>query len=83
MKREVELVSASEVASWAWCPESWRLDSLGEEPSNIEALRRGEARHRGAAEAERSSNSALLLGVWLLVVSTLLAVVLFSLGVLP
>lgn len=27
-------MTASEIASWSWCPESWRLDSLGAEPSN-------------------------------------------------
>lgn len=40
-RRDPELVSASEIASWAWCPESWRLDALGAEPGNRDALRRG------------------------------------------
>ena len=38
-----DVVSASEIAQWAWCPESWRLDSLGFEPGNRAALEKGES----------------------------------------
>jgi len=33
-RKSSEVVSASEIASWAWCPESWRLQALGNEPEN-------------------------------------------------
>src|SRR4051812_11625191 len=34
-QRDREVVSASEIAAYAWCPESWRLESgLGVEPEN-------------------------------------------------
>jgi CRISPR-associated exonuclease Cas4 len=36
--RTSDVVSASEIASWAWCPESWRLTSLGAELENRAAL---------------------------------------------
>jgi hypothetical protein len=29
-----ETVTASEIANWVYCPESWRLDALGHEPAN-------------------------------------------------
>ena len=45
MNRKDDVVSASEITSWAWCPESWRLDSLGAEPENRAALVRGERFH--------------------------------------
>ena len=45
MRRDNDVVSASEIASWAWCPESWRLESLGAEPENQAELARGKAFH--------------------------------------
>ena len=49
MKRSDDVVSASEIASWAWCPESWRLASLGHEPENRAAMKRGEKLHARTA----------------------------------
>ncbi len=74
MKRTDDVVSASEIASWAWCPESWRLGSLGSEPGNRGALRRGERLHTRTARLERWSAFALRLGVRLLIAALLLAV---------
>lgn len=75
MKRpNSNMVSASEIASWGWCPESWRLDSLGEPPSNVKALEHGEATHRDLIAAEHSSKALSSLGLWLLVAAGLLAV---------
>ncbi|RUL84605.1 hypothetical protein [Tautonia sociabilis] len=83
-KRNDNLVSASEIASWAWCPESWRLEcGLGEKPANQAALRRGGRFHGLTAVFERLSRAVLTLGLWLLVLATLLLVVLFLLGVRP
>src|SRR4051794_33726552 len=68
MKRtqDDDVVSASEIASWAWCPESWRLDALGAEPENQAARERGEEAHARKAAVEAGSRSAISLGWWLL-----------------
>jgi hypothetical protein len=73
MNRNDDVVSASEIASWAWCPESWRLDSLGHEPENKAALRRGEEFHARTALFEEHSRWATSLGWWLLAAAVLLA----------
>jgi hypothetical protein len=67
-----DLVSASEIAAWAWCPESWRLKSLGHEPENQAALRRGEAHHAEKAAFEERSRSAVSLGRWLIALGVVL-----------
>jgi hypothetical protein len=64
--RDPDLVTAAEIASWAWCPESWRLDSPGAEPGNQAARDRGEASHARKAVLEAGSRSAVSLGWWLL-----------------
>ena len=74
-----DVVSASEIASWAWCPESWRLQSLGHEPENRAAMKRGEKSHARTAAFEGRSRSAISLGWWLLAVAFLLAVLAFVL----
>ena len=71
--RDPDVVSASEIASWTWCPESWRLSSLGHEPSNREAMASGERRHEDTAAFEGGSRSAISLGWSLLVAAALLA----------
>ncbi len=43
--RRQDLVSASEIASWEWCPESWRLDAIGAEPTNRADRLRGKKHH--------------------------------------
>ncbi len=73
MRRRDEVVSASEIAAWAWCPESWRLETLGAEPSNWTELARGETHHARKAAFEERSRSAISLGWWLLALGLLLA----------
>ena len=75
MKRRDDVVSASELASWAWCPESWRLESLGAEPSNRAELARGETHHARKAVFEERSRSAVSLGWCLLVFAALVGLV--------
>lgn len=76
MKRSA-VVSASEIASWAWCPESWRLESLGAEPENRAALARGDAFHERTAALEGRSRTYLALGRWLLAAGLFLAALAF------
>ncbi len=71
--------SPSSLFSWAWCPESWRLSSLGHEPENRAALERGEEFHARKATFEGRSRSAMTLGRWLLAMVLLLAVLAFAL----
>lgn len=75
MKRSGDVVTASEIASWAWCPESWRLDSLGAEPSNRVELARGETHHARKAAFEERSRSALSLGWCLMLFAALVGLV--------
>jgi hypothetical protein len=81
MKRS-EIVSASEIASWAWCPESWRLNSLGVEPTNLAQIERGERHHAAKAAFEERSRSAISLGWLLLLWGGLVALVAFVLVML-
>jgi hypothetical protein len=76
-RHDPDLVSASEIASWAWCPESWRLESLGAEPENRAALDRGEAFHARTATFEERSRSVVALGWWLVAAALLVAALAF------
>jgi hypothetical protein len=43
VKRHPGVVSASEIGSWAWCPEAWRLgQGLGLRSGNEKRLIEGE-----------------------------------------
>ncbi len=75
-----EVVSATEIASFAYCPEQWRLQSLGNPSENLAALERGEAFHAKSATVEISSQLAIRVS-WLLVLLGLaLGLVAFWLG---
>ncbi|MFO0849930.1 MAG: hypothetical protein U0871_15450 [Gemmataceae bacterium] len=69
-----DVVSATEIASWAWCPESWRLEARGEVPGNRDELCRGHEFHTRAAGYEVAFRRGMRLGRWLLVFALLLAV---------
>jgi hypothetical protein len=75
MKRRDDVVTASEIASWAWCPESWRLDSLGADSANRAEMARGESHHATKEAFEERSRSAISVGWFLLVVSVVFALV--------
>lgn len=72
-RQDDDVVSASEIAAWAWCPESWRLEALGHEPGNRAAIKRGETFHARQAGFEGRSRAAISLGWWLLALGLLLA----------
>ena len=81
MKKRDDVVSASEIAAWAWCPESWRLDSLGAEPASRVEMVRGETHHATKAIFEGRSRSAISVGWCLLAFSVLVALLaLFLVG---
>ena len=61
-----DLVSASEIAAWAWCPESWRLDAVGAEPTNRADRRRGREHHARTAWVEVWSRRLTWAGLSLL-----------------
>lgn len=67
-----DIVSASDVSSWAYCPESWRLSELGHEPANQLSLTRGESHHDEARWAEQSTRRSIRLGTVLLVIAAVL-----------
>ncbi len=58
-----ELISATELASYAYCPEQFRLQyRLGLEPENRAALGAGTRHHARKALAERIAGGLVLLG---------------------
>ncbi len=70
------IVSASEVASWVYCPEQWRLQhGLGHESENVASLNRGGRFHESTAAVERSSRRILRLAAALIIVAALILVV--------
>lgn len=71
-RQDSDVVSASEIAQWAWCPEAWRLEALGHEPGNERAIQRGEAFHARTAGFEAGSRAEISLGWWLLAAGLLL-----------
>lgn len=74
MKQSEDIVSASELASWSWCPEAWRLEALGAEPENRADIERGARHHAEAANFEVISRSAISVG-WIFLGAAVLLVV--------
>ncbi len=71
-KREQEMVTAREIASFAYCPEQWRLeDGLGLSAANRAKLDAGTRHHAAKAVAERFAGGAILLGRTLVVLAIL------------
>jgi hypothetical protein len=69
----LELVSASEIASYVYCPEQWRLQyGLGLRPGNQAALAAGTRHHARKAVAERVAGGSIGLGRLLLAVACIL-----------
>ena len=70
------IVSASEIASFVYCPEQWRLQhGLGNESENVAGIDRGEALHVGTARLEVGTRKASRLGVLLVVLAAILLLV--------
>ncbi len=65
-----DLVSASEIAAFVYCPEQWRLlDGLGLEPGNRAAMDAGTQHHEQKAVAERVAGGSITLGRFLAVLA--------------
>jgi hypothetical protein len=73
MRRQPDdLVTASEIACWAYCPEQWRLQyGLGLAPENRAELEAGRRHHGRKAAAERLAGGSLALGRLLAVLAAL------------
>ena len=58
-----EMVTASEIAAFVYCPEAWRLEKgLGLEPGNQQALDAGTQHHDRKAGTERIAGGSITLG---------------------
>jgi hypothetical protein len=67
------VVSATEVASYVYCPEQWRLEhGLGHASTNKASLARGTALHAKTAAVEVWSRRGLRLGFVLVALAALL-----------
>jgi hypothetical protein len=79
--RRSDVVSASEIASFIYCPEQWRLQcALGNRPEDVESLARGESFHRATARVDVWSRRLLRLGTILLVLALLVVIVAVRFG---
>ena len=59
-----DVVSATEIASFVYCPEQWRLQhGLGNESENVASLSRGEAFHAKNASVEMRTRRASWIGL--------------------
>ncbi len=73
MKEQHQWISASEVASFAYCPEAWRLEhGLELTPGNQPARDKGVSEHHKWQEVEQQSSFLVRIAIWLLVGAVLL-----------
>ncbi|MFO0888219.1 MAG: hypothetical protein U0790_03625 [Isosphaeraceae bacterium] len=67
------MVTASEIASYAFCPKAWRLGSaLGLRPNNERQLARGEENHELTAVLEQATQLGCRVAFALLALGLLL-----------
>jgi hypothetical protein len=73
-----ELITANEIACWAYCPEQWRLQyGLGLPAENQAALDAGTRHHERKAAAERVAGGSIGLGRLLVAVALVLLMLLW------
>jgi hypothetical protein len=76
--RRPGMVTAQEIACWAYCPEEWRLQyGMGLPAENQAALDAGNRHHARKAVAERVAGGAIGLGKTLVLAAVLLLVLLW------
>jgi len=66
-----EIVTASEIAEYVFCPEAWRLARLGHASSNQTEREAGTVHHARKATAEVVAGSSIALGRWLILAALL------------
>jgi hypothetical protein len=77
-KPEDDYVTASEIASYAYCPEQWRLEyGLGISPENRPAMDAGAQHHQQKAAAERVAGGSITLGRFLAVLAAMVLLLLW------
>jgi hypothetical protein len=73
----LEMVTAAEIACWAYCPEQWRLQyGQGLPPANRAAMDAGTRHHERKAVAERIAGGSITLGRFLAVVAAVVLLLL-------
>jgi hypothetical protein len=70
-----DTVTASEIADFVYCGESWRLDALGHKSANRPVQQAGTTHHARKASAERVAGGSIVLGR-VLIAAALLALLL-------
>jgi hypothetical protein len=76
-----DAISASEIASFAYCPEQWRLQyGLGHASENVAFLKQGEGLHAKTASVEVSSRGVFRLSWVLILLASVLGLFSFWLG---
>jgi hypothetical protein len=76
-KSNPELITAAEIACFAYCPEQWRLQyGLGLPPGNRVAMDAGTQHHERKAVAEQIAGGSIELGRFLAVLAAVVLLVL-------
>jgi hypothetical protein len=71
-KAQADTVTASEIASWVYCPEQWRLEyGLKLPPGNRPVLDCGTRHHADLAATERTAGGAIAFGFGLIALALL------------
>ncbi len=72
-----ELITATEIACYAYCPEQWRLQyGHGLEPANRAVMATGTRHHARKTVAERIAGGLMMLGQFLAVVAAVVLLLL-------
>jgi hypothetical protein len=72
-----DLVTAAEIACWAYCPEQWRLQyGQGLPPANRASIDAGTQHHEQQAAAELVAGGSITLGRFLAVVAAVVLLLL-------
>jgi hypothetical protein len=76
-ERDAELITAAEIACFAYCPEQWRLQyGQGLPPGNRAAMDAGTHHHEKKAVAEQIAGGSIELGRFLAVLAALVLLLL-------
>ena len=72
-----DMVSAAEIACWAYCPEQWRLEyGLELSPANRAVMDAGTQHHERKAAAEQVAGDFITLGRFLAVLAAVVLLLL-------